>query len=62
MEVRHRQHMDLDPGILRQLSDVLTTVNPFIEIYKTARERITETRVEEGHILVILNPQMRLII
>ena len=38
---------------------MLTDYNPFIRIYKTARERLAS---QTGHFRILLNPQMRLIL
>lgn len=61
-EVCHRRHVDLDPTVLQQLSNILQTINPFIQLYKTAKDRIEEDTVDGSPTHVILNPQMRLMI
>ena len=53
----------MNPALLRQLTEVLYDCNPFINIYKTAAERIqslTTNTTEE--IRVLLNPQMKLLL
>lgn len=45
-----------------QLLQLLTDHNPFITIYKTARERLTAATATNSPFRVILNPQMRLIV
>ena len=57
--VRMQQHPDLDRSILKQLSLELDAYNPFIPIYKTARERLL---AQESQLRIILNPQMKLIV
>lgn len=52
-----------NPDLLRQLTEILYSCNPFINIYKTAADRIqflNINRAEEIH--VILNPQMKLLL
>lgn len=53
----------LNPDLLRQLLEVLHSCNPFINIYKTAAERIqflNTNRTEKMR--VKLNPQMKLLL
>ena len=38
------QYPTLDRTILTDLQDMLTNLNPFISIYKTARERLADRR------------------
>ena len=58
-DIRHRHHAGLDRSILRSLHDMLTDHNPFIRIYKTARERLAN---QTGDFRLLLNPQMRLVL
>ena len=58
-DVRMDQYPTLDRTILTDLQDMLTNLNPFISIYKTARERLAES--VDGRYRLLLNPQMRLI-
>ena len=58
-DVRAQQHPHLDLVILRGLHEMLTEHNPFIRLYKTARERLTE---QTGEFRLLLNPQMRLVL
>lgn len=44
------------------LTTALHEVNPYIQIYKTARKRFETIALEESEIRVVLNPQLRLII
>ena len=53
------RYPDLDRGILVELLQMLTDVNPFINIYKTARERLQSQPADQFRLL--LNPQMRLV-
>ena len=62
-EQRITRNPQLNPDLLRQLTETLYVCNPFINIYKTAAERIqslaTNTTEE---IRVVLNPQMKLLL
>ena len=59
---RHSAHPSLDSNILLQLTNVFHKVNPYMQIYKIARERLEES-VQSGHeVRIILNPQLRRII
>jgi hypothetical protein len=58
-DYRARQHRTLDHCLLWQLEEMLRECNPFIQLYKTARERLREQA--NGPLRIILNPQMRLI-
>ena len=49
----------LNRTILHGLHNMLTDCNPFVQIYKTARERLA---AQTGHFRILLNPQMRLIL
>ena len=63
VEQRITRNPQLNPALLRQLTEVLHDCNPFINIYKTAAERIqslTTNTTEE--IRVLLNPQMKLLL
>ena len=63
VEQRITRNPQLNPDLLRQLTETLYICNPFINIYKTAAERIqsfaTNTTEE---IRVVLNPQMKLLL
>jgi hypothetical protein len=58
-DFRLQHRPSLDRTILRGLHEMLTDHNPFIRIYKTARERLAS---QTGHFRILLNPQMRLIL
>jgi len=58
-DLRLQHRPQLDRTILRGLHEMLTDYNPFIRIYKTARERLAS---QTGHFRILLNPQMRLIL
>lgn len=49
-------------NIIRRLSEILHDVNPFISIYKTARERLQETEMNRTASRIIFNPQLRLVV
>jgi hypothetical protein len=57
--IRATNFPHLDRTVLLRLTDMLTDCNPFITVYKTARERLTDQQTD---FRVLLNPQMRLII
>ena len=62
-EIRARRNRNLDPQLLRQLTDMLHEVNnPFIQLYKTAAERLADQQVPGSQLRVVLNPQMRLVL
>jgi hypothetical protein len=54
------RYPQLNRGILIDLLNMLTDVNPFIKIYQTARERLQNQPC--GQFRLLLNPQMRLVI
>jgi hypothetical protein len=58
-DLRMDKYPNLDRFILRELLQELTDCNPFIDLYKTARERLRECPASEYQI--VLNPQMRLV-
>lgn len=58
-DIRMDRYPTLDRTVLIELLDMLTDCNPFINLYKTARERLTEPASSQFRLL--LNPQMRLI-
>jgi hypothetical protein len=57
--VRGNRFTGLDPFILRGLHTTLMDCNPYISVYRTARERL---QAQTGPLRVILSPQMKLII
>jgi hypothetical protein len=57
--VRLQHCPQLDPTILRGFHEMLTDHNPFIRMYKTARERLA---AQTGPFWLILNPQMHLVL
>ena len=59
-ELRHRRNQNLDLSILQELTEMLHRVNPFIPMYKTAREQLREAN--NSQVRVILTPQLRLIL
>ena len=44
VEARANRNTDLDPTLLRQLTDMLHEVNPYIPLYQTAKERLAALR------------------
>ena len=44
LQFRHETHPDLDLGILQLLSIVLQQVNPLVQFWHTARERIADNQ------------------
>ncbi|KAH0603160.1 uncharacterized protein H6S33_008164 [Morchella sextelata] len=59
--VRHEAHPNLDLTILQRLTIELHDVNPFIAIYKTARERLMDAERLQGPARILLSPQLQLI-
>ncbi|CUS14009.1 unnamed protein product [Tuber aestivum] len=58
---RYTAHPRLDSDVLHRLTTMLQNVNPYIAIYKTARERLEAVSQSESDVRVVLNPQLRLI-
>src|SRR6201999_1955983 len=58
-DVRMDRYHSLDRTVLLELLQMLTDHNPFIGLYKTARERLAESASRQYRML--LNPQMRLV-
>ena len=58
---RSIQHPVLDSNLLQQLTDMLHECNPYIEIYRTAKERLEDMPQEVGDLRVVLNPQLQLL-
>jgi hypothetical protein len=58
-DIRLQHRSQLDRMILRGLHEMLADYNPFIRIYKTARERLA---TQTGHFRILLNPQMHLVL
>ena len=52
----------LQEPILQRLTDELLAVNPFITIYKTAKERWDSVEDQDAELRIILNLQLKLII
>ena len=52
----------LQQSILQRLTNELLTVNPFITIFKTAKERLESADNQGIPLRIILNPQLRLIV
>ena len=60
-QARHTAHPRLDHNVLQNLTIMLHEVNPYIAIYKTAKERIDAVSSSQSEARVVLNPQLRLI-
>ena len=60
--MRQTARPQLDTSILLHLTTALHEVNPYIQIYKTAREQLDAIASDESEARVVLNPQLRLII
>ena len=60
-DVRLQRHTMLNQSILRQLGLELEACNPFIDLYKTAHERLQQQQQDQP-LRILLNPQMRLIV
>lgn len=61
-QVRHATHPTLDIMVLQRLTMELNSINPFIEFYKTAKERLDNASTQDGNARVILNPRLQLIV
>ena len=51
----------LQPAVLQCLTDELLAVNPFIIIYKTAKEWLDYVEDQQAELRIILNSQLKLI-
>ena len=60
--LRKDRYPVLNTTVLRQLTEMLHACNPFIPIYRTARERLTDATDQASQFRLLLNPQIRLII
>ena len=58
-DIRANQYSQLDRTILLRLTEMLTDCNPFIRIYKTARERLA---TQQADFRILLNPRLQLVI
>jgi hypothetical protein len=56
--IRHERCGGLDIQLLGELTEMLEYCNPFITIYRTAKERLSDEPLEYR---LLLNPQMRLV-
>ena len=62
-EIRaNRYNGALQSSVLRQITEELMICNPFIGIYKSAKERLDITTPNEQMLRIILNPQLKLIV
>ena len=59
--IRSARHSDLDPGVLRCLTDMLYSLNLHIDLYKTANETLRDNATSNNNLRVILTPQMQLV-
>ena len=61
-KVRHDSHPELENNILERLTVMMHEINPFVSIYKMARERLAE-QVDQGQdSRIILNPRLELVL
>jgi hypothetical protein len=58
-DVRANNFPHLDRTVLLRLTEMLTDCNPFITVYRTARERLA---TQQADFRVVLSPQMRLVV
>jgi hypothetical protein len=58
-EIRMERNPQLNQHILEKLTDILYTVNPFITLYYTAKERLQSV---DDDVRIILNPRMELMV
>ena len=62
-DTRAENHPELRRDLLRKLSDMLHAVNnPFISIYRTAKETLEADEGNDNSLRVILNPQMQIVV
>ncbi|KAH0614326.1 uncharacterized protein H6S33_006212 [Morchella sextelata] len=61
-QMMQQGHPTLDIAVLERLTQEIHTVNPFIPLYKTAKERLEAASSQDGDVRVLLNPQLRLIV
>ncbi|KAH8144449.1 uncharacterized protein LAJ45_11579 [Morchella importuna] len=59
--LRQQEHPNLDLAILERLTNELNIVNPFISLYKTAKERLDAASQGDGNVRMLLNLQLRLV-
>ena len=57
--IRLQRYSGLQAHILGELTDLLIQYNPFISLYRTARERLAD---QQEDFRIVLNPQMRLVL
>ena len=60
-QARHTAHRRLVYNVLQNLTTMLHEVNPYIAIYKTAKERFDAVSSCPSEARVVLNPQLRLV-
>jgi len=60
--IRHAEHPQLLETILERLTLMLHEINPFITLYKTARERLAEQENQGQDMRILLNPQLQLVL
>ena len=61
-KVRHDSHPELENNILERLTVMMHEINPFVSIYKMARERLAE-QVDHGQdSRIILNRRLELVL
>lgn len=58
---RMRRNTRLKDWVLRRVTDELYEINPYIQIYKTAKERMYAAEASHEEMRIILNPQIRLV-
>jgi len=62
--IRQQNYANLHLGTLQELTTMLHDINPFIDLYKSAKERLDQQISLEPHqnARIILNPQLRLVL
>ncbi|CUS15161.1 unnamed protein product, partial [Tuber aestivum] len=60
-DLRQSTHPRLDSSVLLALTNELHQVNPYIHIYKTAKEQLDSIEDSGVEAQVVLNPQLRLV-
>ncbi|PMD28680.1 hypothetical protein NA56DRAFT_559599, partial [Hyaloscypha hepaticicola] len=57
-DIRYQRYSGLDRSILRNLYNILTDYNPFIQVYKTARKQLAN---QLCNFRLLFNPQIHLV-
>ncbi|RPA93435.1 hypothetical protein L873DRAFT_1777753, partial [Choiromyces venosus 120613-1] len=63
-ELRSGRFHNLAPEVVRELTDMLYQYSPYIRLYRTVAERLTEQEAVEGEPIytILLNPRLELVV